>query len=255
MRGKTIDLMLISGHIHTTSVAVLVSGGVESATLAALCLSRFGRVHPVYVRCGLLWEQAEEAYLRQFLNRIDRTGLERLTTIELSVRDIYGAHWSTTGQNVPDDTTPDEAVCLPGRNVILLSKTAIWCSLNGISTIALGHLGSNPFPDATDGFFNSLEELLSLALDFPLRIIRPLAHLRKPEVICLGADLPLEYTFSCIQPVASGDGEYLHCARCNKCAERIAAFAESGVTDRTLYGNPIHRSDRPGCPAQGPLAL
>ncbi|HEY9868815.1 MAG TPA: 7-cyano-7-deazaguanine synthase [Candidatus Obscuribacterales bacterium] len=236
--------MLIPGDMQATSVAVLVSGGVESATLTALCLSRFGRVHPVYVRCGLAWEQAEEACLRRFLDHIDRPGLQPLTTIELTVRDVYGPHWSTTGQDVPDDTTPDEAVCLPGRNLILLSKTAIWCSLKGISTIALGHLGTNPFPDATDGFFSRLEELLCVALDFPLRIIRPLAHLRKPDVIRLGADLPLECTFSCIHPVASSDGEYLHCARCNKCAERIAAFAESGVVDRTRYGNPVCRPDR-----------
>jgi 7-cyano-7-deazaguanine synthase len=238
--------MLIPADVEAASLAVLVSGGVESATLVGLSLSRFGRVHPVYVRCSLAWEQAEEACLRRFLHEIDQPGLERLTTIELSVRDVYGPHWSTTGQGVPDDTTPDEAVRLPGRNLVLLSKTAIWCSLNGVSTVALGHLGANPFPDATDGFFNSLEELLRVALDFPLRIIRPLAHLRKPEVIRLGADLPLEYTFSCIRPVASSGGEYLHCARCNKCAERIAAFAESGVIDSTRYGNSVHRSDRPG---------
>jgi hypothetical protein len=48
----------------------------------------------------------------------------------------------------------------------------------------------------------------------------------------LGANLPLELTFSCIDPHC-----LLHCGRCNKCAERRAAFADAGLADRTVYAN------------------
>jgi 7-cyano-7-deazaguanine synthase len=52
----------------------------------------------------------------------------------------------------------------------------------------------------------------------------------KRQVMQLGRELPLELTFSCIAPV----GE-LHCGRCNKCAERQAAFHEAAIVDRTIY--------------------
>jgi 7-cyano-7-deazaguanine synthase len=50
--------------------------------------------------------------------------------------------------------------------------------------------------------------------------------------MALGRDLPLELTFSCIAPA----GE-LHCGRCNKCAERRAAFREADREDRTSYAD------------------
>jgi 7-cyano-7-deazaguanine synthase len=52
----------------------------------------------------------------------------------------------------------------------------------------------------------------------------------KRQVMELGRDLPLELTFSCISPVDS-----LHCGRCNKCAERQAAFRDAGLPDGTRY--------------------
>jgi 7-cyano-7-deazaguanine synthase len=48
--------------------------------------------------------------------------------------------------------------------------------------------------------------------------------------MALGRDMPLELTFSCLAPVAG-----LHCGRCNKCAERQAAFRDAGIDDRTEY--------------------
>ncbi len=216
-------------------MAVLVSGGVESAALTAQLTSHFDRVHPIYVRFGLSWEPVEEACLRAFLSRITSPNLQELKTIELPVWDVYGSHWSTTGESVPDRSTADEAVFLPGRNVLLVAKTAVWCSLHGISTLALGHLQSNPFPDATGGFFEDLSRIMMTALDASLRIIRPFAHLTKGEVLQLSAHLPLELTFSCISPARDTSDEQMHCGRCNKCEERKRGFAQAGIPDSTAY--------------------
>ena len=62
--------------------------------------------------------------------------------------------------SVPGSETPDEAVYLPGRNLLLTVKAAVWCRLREIETLALGCLGSNPFPDSTPEFFRDLESLL-----------------------------------------------------------------------------------------------
>lgn len=131
---------------------------------------------------------------------------------------------------MPDAHSTDDAVYLPGRNVLLLAKSSVWCALRGISTIALGTLHGNPFPDATPAFFSTLGSLVSSALSARVEVTTPFAHLGKSEVLSLGRHLALEHTFSCIDP-----REGLHCGRCNKCAERRRGFAALEVPDVTPY--------------------
>jgi 7-cyano-7-deazaguanine synthase len=211
-------------------VAVLASGGVDSAVLVAE-QARLGQVvHPVYIRFGLHWEGAEEAHLRRFLGTLDGGGVRPLSVMELPVADVYGAHWSLSGDGVPDETTADDSVYLPGRNLLLLVKTSVWCARHGVSRITLGTLQGNPFSDSTPQFFSGFATLSSMALGHDLRVDTPFAHLAKAEVLGLGRGLQLEHTFSCIAPVGQR-----HCGRCNKCAERRKGFAEAGLADRTAY--------------------
>jgi 7-cyano-7-deazaguanine synthase len=212
-------------------LVVLASGGVDSAILVANQAAQGHVVHPLYIRFGLAWEQVEEAYLRRFLDAIaDRQHIRPLTVLQLPIADVYGAHWSVSGADTPDETTPDEAVYLPGRNLLLLAKTTIWCSLHGVGTIALGTLRGNPFADSRAEFMSGLAGLASLALSHQIVVVQPFGQLTKAEVLALGRDLPLEQTLSCVAPV--GDR---HCQTCNKCAERRKAFADAGIEDKTRY--------------------
>jgi 7-cyano-7-deazaguanine synthase len=214
------------------SVAVLASGGVDSAILVGE-LVRQGRVaHPLYVRFGLVWEAAEEAHLRQFLATLPSPGASPLVTLELPMADVYGSHWSTSGHGVPDAASDDAAVYLPGRNVLLLAKSSVWCALHGIGTIALGTLKGNPFGDASAEFFSQFESIARRALSFPIEVVTPFAGLTKAEVLQRGRGLALQSTFSCIRPSAG-----LHCGRCNKCAERQRAFAALELDDTTAYAS------------------
>lgn len=224
-------------------VAVLASGGADSAVLAVELLERFDRVFPIYVRFGLRWEGAERAGLEAFLGAIGRPGLMPLTVLDEPVADVYGEHWSTGGGAVPGAQSPDEAVYLPGRTLLLAAKAAVWCRLRGIATLALGTLAANPFPDSTPAFDRDLEAVLGRALGGRFRLIRPFAGLGKAEVVRRGAGLPLWLTFSCLQPA---DGR--HCGRCNKCAERRRAFREQGRADRTAYASDLAAA-RPAAPA------
>ena len=131
------------------SAAVLISGGLDSAVLAVDLLRDHDRVHPLYIRGGLRWEDAELAAARAFLAAVQAPGLEPLVILDEPIGDVYGPHWSTGAGEVPGAETPDEAVYLPGRNLLLTVKAAVWCRLRGIGSLALGCLGSNPFPDST----------------------------------------------------------------------------------------------------------
>jgi 7-cyano-7-deazaguanine synthase len=212
------------------SLAVLVSGGLDSAILIGNALGQFEAVHPLYVRQGLYWESVELQHLRRFLRAIRTPALRRLHVLRLPVADLYGTHWSITARDVPLGDTPDEAVFLPGRNILLLAKAMLWCHLHTVPAVALGSLQSNPFPDATPTFFRAYERVVNQGMQGHVIIRRPFAGLSKTEVMSLGAGLPLELTFSCLRPVAGR-----HCGVCNKCAERRHAFAAANLPDPTAY--------------------
>jgi 7-cyano-7-deazaguanine synthase len=219
--------------VNDGPVAVLCSGGLDSAVLVAELLRRGHDVHPIYVRFGLAWEPAEQAHLRRFLATLTEPAPQPLVVLDVPIAPVYGSHWSLSGQDVPDERTPDEAVYLPGRNPLLLSLPSVWCGVHGVPTIALGTLKGNPFPDATEGFFTGFSALARQAMDVALDVVTPFGELVKADVLELGRGLALEHTFSCIDPQ---DGR--HCGRCNKCAERRHAFAACAVEDATDYARP-----------------
>ena len=212
------------------SVAVLASGGLDSSILVAHLLDLGHDVTPVYVRFGLSWEDVEIRHLRTFLGSLASRPPKPLVVLDLPVIDTYGAHWSVTGRGVPDKSSSDEAVYLPGRNLLLLAKATVWCAVNEIRTVALGTLAANPFPDADAEFFGTFASLASRALGRPLDVATPFAGRAKRDVLKMGRSLPVALTFSCIAPVASN-----HCGSCNKCGERQQAFACLGIADTTQY--------------------
>jgi 7-cyano-7-deazaguanine synthase len=235
-----------------SKVCVLVSGGLDSCVLLSLMAQQFRETFPVYFKCGFRWEKAETYWLRKYLkalsqrplrvrNRtltIQRPVIYPLTVLSLPVRDVYGSHWSLPElhqkgerpkrmnvrvDQVPDRDSRDEQVYLPGRNLLLLSKTAVFCAREGIHIIAMGQLRGNPFPDATPRFFRSTEKALSSALNCQFRVLTPFLTLSKGEVIQMGKhlDLPLNLSFSCLAPIR----DHRPCRKCNKCAEWERAMA------------------------------
>jgi 7-cyano-7-deazaguanine synthase len=196
----------------------------------------YHKVYPVFIRNGLIWEETELRHLRRFLRALAASPLTAhyapLTILDFPVRDLYGTHWSTTGRRVPGKASPDAAVYLPGRNLLLISQAAIFCAQHNIGTIAIGSLRSNPFPDATPTFFRQFAAVAGAALGCRLRVVAPLHGLTKAQVILRGRDLPLHLSFSCIAPRRGR-----LCGRCNKCAERKKAFRRAGVEDKTLYAS------------------
>jgi 7-cyano-7-deazaguanine synthase len=219
-----------------TPSVVLLSGGLDSAVLAAQEVRTYA-IHPVYVASGLAWEEGEQQIVRALLDKPPFNGSARvgpLSRLEFTMRDVYPeSHWAITG-TPPAYDTPDEDVYLHGRNVALLSKAAVFAASRKISRVVVAHLAGNPFPDATPQFFAALNQALSLGLAAPIEVSAPFAHLHKPDVVKIGAELgvPFELTLSCMNP--SG---MTHCGLCSKCRERRDAFHDAGVRDPTMYAN------------------
>ena len=213
-----------------SNVCVLASGGIESSVLLSDALTRYEKVTPVYIKNHLRWEDAEIFWLKKFIRNLRSDKLQPLQILDLTMRDVYDAHWSITGIKVPGAISKDEAVYLPGRNVIFLAKAGCFAAVNKISSIEIGVLKSNPFHDSSKVFFKRMSQVLSIGLDTELEIQAPFHKLKKEDVILLGKKLVLDATFSCINPKG-----YEHCGECNKCMERKKAFFAAGVSDRTKY--------------------
>src|SRR6476620_1591036 len=213
--------------------AVLFSGGLDSAVLLAEA-ARTGPVQPIYVATGLAWERTEQTVAARLLAALPAAtdSIRPMASLRFEMTDVYPpTHWAIRGE-APAFDTPDEDVYLEGRNIVLLSKAAVFMARARISRVWIGPLAGNPFPDANAAFFAAFARGLSIGLATPIEIEAPFAHLHKSDVIRLGRTLgvPFELTVSCMQPVNG-----LHCGRCSKCRERRDAFTEAGFDDPTLY--------------------
>ena len=221
---------------------VLFSGGLDSAVLLAQELRTYRPVYPVHVRSGFAWEDGERRAIDRLLAHRAYAGAEPLRTIAFDMRDVYPeTHWAVTG-TPPAYDTPDEDVYLEGRNIVLLSKTAILCARLGVTRIALGPLSNNPFPDASPEFFQTLARALSMGLAKDIDVDTPLTEHHKDGVIKIGAELgvPFELSMSCMNPQRAGAKRDelendTHCGRCSKCRERRDAFRDADVSDPTKY--------------------
>jgi len=219
-----------------SGTAVLLSGGLDSAVLLADEAARRGaaNVQPIYVSVGLAWERDERAIVARLLQTAPFAGVRPLASLAVDMRDVYAAsHWAVRG-TPPAYHTPDEDVYLPGRNIVLLGKAAVFCAIASLSRIVLGTLNHNPFPDATDEFRATLARALSLGLAHDLAIAAPFAGMSKAEVTRRGLERGIDFglTLSCMSPVHGG-----HCGTCSKCRERHDAFLELGLTDPTVYAD------------------
>lgn len=219
------------------STVVLLSGGLDSAVLAAH-QAQTDRVLPVYVGVGLAWEDAEVAMVERLLATAPYQNVDQLSRVSFTMRDVYSStHWAIRGVP-PAYDTPDEDVYLAGRNLVLLTKAGVIASKARAHRIALGPLAGNPFPDARPAFFEAMSKALSLGLDHAIEIATPFLTWEKEDVIKRGVELhvPLELTLSCMSPLLT-NGLPQHCGLCSKCRERRDAFAAAGVSDPSTYAN------------------
>lgn len=212
---------------HPDGVVVLASGGLDSCALIAHMALLGRKVFPLYVRSGLVWEKAELFWLQRFLAALPSRIVARvrpLRTVSLPMNDLLVGHWSVTGRGTPGWRAADNSVYLPGRNIVLLAKAAVYAAMTGVPRVAIGPLKGNPFPDASAKFFRAIERALTEGLGFRVKVEAPFLALEKEDLVRRFADLPMHLSFSCSRPAGRR-----HCARCAKCRERILALRTTGV--------------------------
>ena len=100
------------------------------------CLRQKTIVHPLYVRTGLHWEPDELAHLQRYLAALDGMDARPLCIVEEPVRDLYGNHWSLTGENVPAGLDPLRTA--PPHHRELAFETGLAALIEGLRAMLAG---------------------------------------------------------------------------------------------------------------------
>jgi 7-cyano-7-deazaguanine synthase len=224
------------------SAVILLSGGLDSATAAAIARKAGYQLHALSFRYG----QRHERELAAAKKVASFLGASSHRIIEFDLRAIGGS--ALTDQiEVPKGRRVDEmargipVTYVPARNTIFLSFALGLAERIEAEDIFFGanQLDYSGYPDCREAYIRAFEQMANLATKAGvegksrLTIHTPLIHLTKAEIIKRGLDLGMDYalTWSCYDPMHDGRA----CGRCDSCQLRLKGFKEAGLTDPIAY--------------------
>ena len=227
------------------AAVVLLSGGLDSATVAAIARSEGFQLHALSVDYG----QRHRFELEAARRVAAALGIERHATVRVNL-DSFGGSALTAEIAVPKSRAPEEMTAgipityVPARNTVLLALALGFAETLGAADIFIGvnAVDYSGYPDCRPQFIAQFEQLANLAtkagVEGTLRfqIHAPLVQLTKAEIIRRGTALGVDYslTHSCYDPDAAGRS----CGRCDACVLRRQGFLEAGLVDPLVYQVP-----------------
>jgi 7-cyano-7-deazaguanine synthase len=221
---------------------VLLSGGMDSATTAAIALRDGFDVHALTFRYG----QRHAGELEASRRVAGRLGIRRHVVLDIDLRAFGGS--ALTGElEVPKDTPLEEIgqrippTYVPARNTIFLAFALGWAEVLGASDIFMGAnaMDYSGYPDCRPEFIRAFQSMANLATRAGVEegrrmmIHTPLISLSKREIIERGLALGVDYsiTLTCYDPSSDGAA----CGRCEACLLRLKGFREGGMEDPAVY--------------------
>jgi 7-cyano-7-deazaguanine synthase len=215
---------------------VLLSGGLDSYTAAALAARDGHDLYALTVRYG----QVHAREVRAARDVARALGVVRHIELDVNLA-VFGGSSLVGDGEIPKERPLDgepvvPSTYVPARNTILLSLALAWAEAIGARAIVIGvnAIDYSGYPDCRPVYLEAFERLASLATragveGAPLRILAPLLHMSKADIVRTGVALGLDYalTLSCYDPDADGGP----CSRCDSCRLRARGFAEAGIED------------------------
>ncbi len=221
---------------------ILLSGGVDSATAAAIAKRQGFALHALSFRYGQRHDRELEAARKvaAFL------GVKAHLFIEIDLRAIGGSALTDRievpkGRSAADIAHGIPVTYVPARNTIFLSFGLALAERIGAADIFFGanQLDYSGYPDCREEYIQAFEQMANLATkagvenNSKLRIHTPLIHMSKAEIIKKGLELGLDYslTWSCYDPQLDDRA----CGLCDSCQLRLKGFEEAGLQDPIRY--------------------
>ncbi|MCH7690345.1 MAG: 7-cyano-7-deazaguanine synthase QueC [candidate division Zixibacteria bacterium] len=224
-----------------SKIIVLLSGGLDSATTAAIAKKEGCLITALSFDYG----QRHRIELEAAKKIVKHLNLDKHTILTMDLNQIGGSAL-TDSIDVPKQRSNEQInegipiTYVPARNTIFLSYALAVAEVEEASSIYIGanSLDYSGYPDCRPEFIEAFEKLANLATKTAvegskIQIKAPLIDLSKAEIIKRGTELGLDYslTFSCYDPVK----ESLACGECDSCILRKKGFLEASVPDPTNY--------------------
>jgi 7-cyano-7-deazaguanine synthase len=220
----------------TERAVVLLSGGLDSYTAAAIAKAEGYELYALSVRYGQI--HLREIDAARAVARV--LGVARHVELSVDLAAFGGSALVGDGA-IPKDRALESDLSIPStyvpaRNTVFLSLALGFAEVTGATAIVIGvnALDYSGYPDCRPEYLDAFERVATLATKAgvegrPLKILAPLVQLSKADIIRRGIALGLDYglTHSCYDPLPSG----APCRRCDSCQLRARGFAEAGVAD------------------------
>ncbi|NLT34824.1 MAG: 7-cyano-7-deazaguanine synthase QueC [Gaiellales bacterium] len=213
---------------------LLLSGGLDSATLAGWLVERYGA--SAIEGVTFLYGQKHAVELQAAIDVAAHYALIRHRVVEIPP--IGGSALTDAARPLPQgrDLTAVAGVApsyVPARNLLFLAFLASLADAEGPATLWLGvhHDDHTGYPDCRPDFVAAADEAVRLGTQHELRVEAPFVHWGKDRIIAWGLEhvVPYHLTHSCYQ------GKRPACGVCDTCQARLAAFAAVGAADPILY--------------------
>jgi 7-cyano-7-deazaguanine synthase len=214
---------------------VLLSGGLDSYTAGALAARDGYRLYALTVRYGQVHAREVEAARRVAA----ALGVARHVELHVDLASLGGSALVGEGE-IPKNRDLDQrgipSTYVPARNTVFLSLALAWAETVGATAVVIGvnALDYSGYPDCRPEYLEAFERLAALATRAgveggALRVLAPLLHMSKAEIVRTGTSLNLDYglTHSCYDPDPDGGP----CRRCDSCRLRARGFQEAGILD------------------------
>lgn len=243
-------LAVTSKKNHKPLAVVLVSGGMDSTTLAYALHAKGWKLHLVGFNYGqrhakeLTFAVKTAEYLHSHISIVDLTSLGVIHQ-QIAIHSGVEQNVLTGEGEVPEGHYAQENMVktvVPNRNAIMLAVAFSIASARGAEVVATAVHGGDHFiyPDCRPDFIYAFDQMEIEALDGigprgqAPHLVAPFLHSSKATIALEGAkyEVPFELTWSCYK------GGNWHCGRCGTCVERAEAFHAAGVEDPTHYDDP-----------------
>ena len=216
---------------------VLLSGGLDSATVLAMARSRNYWCYALSVAYG----QRHRAELDAAQRVAAHLGAHEHRIMQVDLAGIGGSALTDPSVAVPEISQPGiPTTYVPARNTLFLSLALGWAEVVGANDIFIGvnAVDYSGYPDCRPAFIEEFEKLAQLATKAGIegarfKIHAPLIEMSKADIIQAGLSLGVDFsaTVSCYQADAEGRA----CAKCDSCRLRAAGFAAANTPDPTRY--------------------
>ena len=218
---------------------VLLSGGLDSATVLALARQQGFACHALSIDYGQRHRVELEAAVRVAL----ALGAVEQKTVNIDLTAFGGSALTDDSIAVPTQGVQKDGIpvtYVPARNTIMLSLALAWAEVLGAFDLFFGAnaVDYSGYPDCRPQYMHAFERLANLATKaavqgHPITLHVPIIAMGKAEIIKQGLALGVDYglTVSCYQ----ADSEARACGACDSCRLRRAGFQAAGVPDPTRY--------------------